>query len=168
MNKKIIFISILVISMALLSFGEPQLGRNRQYAQNRTHTFDVNNPVEISGTIAKVETVTAGKGRYGTGVHLTINSGGNESLVHMGPAAYLDSNQWKLAKGENVSVKVFKGTGNNSGQLFAAQITRGKNQLAMRDDAGRAMWRQSLSGQRRGGRGMGRQGRRGGGRNFSN
>jgi len=154
MIKKIILISVITISMVTVSFG--QQGQNR----NRVHTFDVTAPVELSGKILKVETVKDVGGRYGKsggGIHLTIQAGDKQSLVCLGPAAFLDSNNWEFKAGEMVTVKAFKGTGNSSGQLFAAGVTRGGQQLVLRDTNGSPMWRQSLN---RKGQGKGRGGRR--------
>jgi len=155
MIKKTILIAVITISMVTLSFG--------QRGFNRTHTFDVTAPVEINGKILKVETVKDGTGwygRFGGGIHLTIQSGDKQSLVHLGPAVFLDSNKWEFKTGEMVTMKVFKGTGKSSGQLFAASVTRGGQQLVLRDGNGFPMWRQSLKGKGQGrGQGRGRGGR---------
>jgi hypothetical protein len=152
MIKKITLIAIITISMVTVSFG--------QRGYNRTHTFDVTTPVELSGKILKVETVKDTNGRYGRsggGIHLTIRTGDKQSLVNLGPAAFLSSNNWEFKTGEMVTVKAFNGTGNSNGQLFAASVTRGGQQLALRDANGLPMWRQSLN---RKGQGKGRGGRR--------
>jgi hypothetical protein len=150
MTKKTILITLLMISMVTVSFAQMGRGRN---ARNWWHTFDVTNPVEISGEIVKVDTITKGSGRYGTGIHLTIADNGKESLVSLGPSTYLVSNNWQFANGEKIKIRAFKGTGNDQGQLFAAEITRGGEQLLLRDQNGLPMWRQSLNrrGYRRGG-----------------
>ena len=153
MIKKTIFVSILIILMVTLSFGQ------RGYGRYRVHTFDVTNPVAINGKIVKVETVRSSNRGYGTGIHLTVADEGTQTVVNMGPAAFLSSNNWEFKEGEKISVKAFKGTGNSSGQLFAAEITRTGKQLALRDNFGWPMWRQSLNKNRCGGR-------RGGGRGF--
>ena len=151
MNKKTMLIMIIVVSMAMLSFGQ---------GRNRVHTFDVTTPVEVSGKIIKVETVkatTGGYGRYSGGIHLTIQQGDKQSVVHLGPAAYMNSNNWEFKEGEMVTVNAYNGTGNYSGQLFAADVTRNGKQLTLRDKDGFPMWRQSMN--RRGqGKGKGRGG----------
>ena len=153
MIKKTILILVITISMVTVSFG--------QQGRNRTHTFDVTAPVELSGKILKVETVKDGRGWYGRsggGIHLTIQAGDKQSLVHLGPARFLDSNNWEFKAGEMVTVKAFKGTGKSNGQWFAAGVTRGGQQLVLRETNGSPMWRQSLNNRK--GQGKGRGGQR--------
>ena len=146
MIKKTIFVSILIILMVTLSFGQ------RGYGRYRVHTFDVTNPVAINGKIVKIETVRNSSRGYGTGIHLTVTDGDTQTVVNMGPAAFLSSNKWEFKEGDKISLKAFKGTGNNSGQLFAAEISRAGKQLVLRDNFGGPMWRQSLNKNRGGGR----------------
>jgi len=161
MNKKTIFILVLTVLMITMTFARGQ-GRNRA---NRVHTFDVTAPVDITGKITKVESVTNGNGRYGSGIHLTIADGANQLPVRLGPSAYLGSNKWEFKEGENITVKAFKGTGNDNGVLFAAHITRNGEQLSLRDNNGLPMWRRSMKGQGTGGNRMA--GRRGCGNRFN-
>lgn len=136
MIKKVMFVSVIIVSMVMLNFGQ---------GRHKVHTFDVTTPVTIDGKIVKVETVKGGNGRYANGVHLTVNDGGKESLVVVGPAPFLDAKGIALAEGENVSIKTFKGTGNDSGRLFAAEITHAGKQLVLRESTGRPTWRQSMN-----------------------
>jgi hypothetical protein len=155
MIKKTIFVSILIGLMVTLSFGQ------RGYGRYRVHTFDVTNPVTINGKIVKVETVRSSNRGYGTGIHLTVADGGTQNVVNMGPAGFLSYNNWEFKEGEKISVKAYKGTGSSSGQLFAAEISHAGKQLALRDNSGWPMWRQSMNKNRGGGRRGGPGGARG-------
>jgi len=146
MIKKTIFIIVLTVSMITMAFAQWQ-GRNRA---NRVHTFDVTAPVDITGKITKVETVTNGKGRRGSGIHLTVADGDKQLPIRLGPSAYLDSNRWEFKEGENITVKAFKGTGNDNGVFFASQITRNGEQLTLRDQNGFPKWSRGMNGQRMG------------------
>jgi hypothetical protein len=158
MIKKTIFVSILVISLVTISFGQ---SGQRWNVRNWIHTFDVTAPVQIKGKIVKVETVRSSNRGYGTGIHLTVADRGTQTVVNMGPGAFLSSNNWEFKEGERISVKAYKGTGNSSGQLFAAEISRAGKQLVLRDNAGLPMWRQSLNKNRSGSRWGGPRGFRG-------
>ena len=162
MFKKTIFISLIAVLMVTMTFAQ---GRGRNRAANRAHTFDVAAPVDISGKITKVEPVTNGQGRCGSGIHLTVDDGANQLPVRLGPSAYLDSNKWEFKEGENITVKAFKGIGNDNGALFAAQVTRNGEQLTLRNKNGIPMWSRGKNGQ--GTRGNRMAGRRGCGRRFN-
>lgn len=144
MIKKTTLIILLTVLMVAMTFGQ---GRGRNRAANRTHTFDVTAPVDITGKITKVESVTTGKGRRCAGIHLTVNDGTDSFPVSLGPSAYMDSNKWEFKKGEKITVNAFKGTGNNSGAFFAAQITRNGEQLTLRDKNGIPKWSRGMDGQ---------------------
>jgi hypothetical protein len=161
MNKKTLFTILIVVSMVTMISAQGW----RQNRANRYHTLDVTAPVEITGKIVKVETTANTKGRRGTGTHLTVADGGKKYPVSLGPTAYLDSHKWNFQEGENVKLKVFKGTGNNSGAFYAAEINRGDRQLVLRDTSGLPMWRASLN--KRGGSRGGRGGGRGAGRYYN-
>lgn len=162
MFKKTTLIIVLTVLMVTMTFAQ---GRGRNRSANRMHTFDVAAPVDITGKITKVESVTNGQGRYCSGIHLMIADGANQLPVRLGPSVYLDSNKWEFKEGENITVKAFKGTGNDNGVLFAAQITRNGEQLSLRDNNGLPMWRRSMKGQGTGGNRMA--GRRGCGNRFN-
>ncbi len=159
MFKKTTFIILITVLMVTMTFAQGR-GRNRA---NRMHTFDVTAPVNITGKIVKVTTLNTGNGWYGTGIRLTIVENGKQFPVILGPTAYVNSNKWVFKEGETLTVNAFKGTGNDNGTWFAAGITRGGNQLTLRDAKGFPMWRRGMKGRRGGGRGAGR----GAGRRFN-
>lgn len=162
MTKKTIWIVTIIVAMVAVSFSQVQPQRRYINRANRAHTFDIASQIEVSGIIAKVENCNSGKGWYANGINLTIDDGKQQSLVRVGPAAFLSTNNWAFKQGEKIIVKAFKGTGNFANEFFAAQVTRDGKNLLVRDEYGFPMWRQSL---RRGrgmgrGRGAGRYGRR--------
>lgn len=159
MIKKTTFIILIAVMMVTMTFAQ---GRGRNRAANRAHTFDVAVPVNITGKIVKVESVTNERGRYCGGIHLTVDNGTKQVPVSLGPSAYLDSNKWEFKQGERITVKAFKGTGDDNGALFASQVTRNGEQLTLRDKDGLPMWSRSMN--KRGNR---MAGRRGCGRRFN-
>jgi hypothetical protein len=118
-----------------------------------TARIDAASQVELSGVIAKVENCNSGRGWYANGINLTVvDDGKQQSLVRLGPAAFLSTNNWAFKQGEKIIVKAFKGTGNFANEFFAAEVIRDGKNLLLRDEYGFPKWRQSL----RKGRGMGR------------
>ena len=91
-------------------------------------------------------------------------------MVSVGPKFYLDSQNWQLKKGDQVTIKAFRGIEDSKGLFFASEVIRNGEKLMLRDKEGFSMWRRNL---RRGpggysaywGRGYGR-GTYGGGRVF--
>lgn len=163
MTKKTILVLTIIAVMVTLAFGQAQFPRRYANRVNRLHTFDAAAPVQISGVIAKVDNCTSGRGWYANGITLTVDDGSQQSIVHLGPIAYLDSNNWIFNQGDKITLNAFKGTGNFTGQFFASDVARNGKQLLLRDKYGFPMWRQSL----RRGRGMGRgRGRGGYGRRY--
>lgn len=145
MNKKTIFIILLLaVTMVTMTFAQQGRGRNR--AANPVHTFDVTAPVDITGKIVKVESVSNGTGRYGTGLHVTVESNGNQFPVRLGPSAFVNTNNWELKEGQEIQVRAYKGTGNDNGAWFAAEINHGGQQLTLRDKNGIPLWSRGMNG----------------------
>lgn len=155
MTKKTMLVLTIIALLVTLSFSQVLPPRRYANRGNRLHTFDVTVPVEVSGVITQVKNCNLGRGWYANGISLTVDDGNQQSLVHMGPIAYLNSYNWQFKQGEEIQLKAFKGTGNYTGELFAAEVIRNGKQLVLRDRYGFPMWRQSL----KRGRGMGRRGR---------
>jgi hypothetical protein len=163
MAKKTILIAAIIAAMVTLSFSQVQPQRRYANRANRMHTFDVSTPIEISGVIVKVGNCNSGMGWYANGINLTVENGKQQSLVRLGPAAYLGTANWVFKQGDKVVIRAFKGTGNYANEFFAAEVTRDGKNLLLRDKYGFPLWRQSL----KGGRGMGRgRGRGGYGRRY--
>ncbi|MCK5057802.1 MAG: hypothetical protein KAT34_14175 [Candidatus Aminicenantes bacterium] len=152
MTKKMILVVTIIAAMVTLSFTQVQPQRRYANRVNRVHTFDAASQVELSGVIAKVENCNSGRGWYANGINLTVDDGKQQSLVRLGPAAFLSTNNWAFKQGEKIIVKAFKGTGNFANEFFAAEVIRDGKNLLLRDEYGFPKWRQSL----RKGRGMGR------------
>jgi hypothetical protein len=156
MNKKTIFVTMMMVMLVTMSFAQDldsDRGRGRNARANRLHTFDNTAAVEISGEIAEVIPCECGKGRYGKGFQLTVAQGGKKFTVHLGPTAYLNANNWQFEKGQDIQVKAFPGTGNDSGKFFAVEITRAGKTLVLRNANGMPQWQRSRNGGRGGGRG---------------
>ncbi|MCK4761801.1 MAG: hypothetical protein KAW12_06335 [Candidatus Aminicenantes bacterium] len=162
MIKKITIVTMVILMTAVLAYSQ---GRGQGYNErplyrnrvNRLHTFDVTAAAAIEGKVTKVEKCIEGRGRYAAGVVLTVATGSQNALVRIGPAAYLNSNNWEFKQGETITIKAFKGTGKYEGEFFAAEVNQAGKQLILRDKDGLPQWRQSLQGK---GRGQGRGRRR--------
>lgn len=157
--KKLMMVSLVVLAMTTVVFSQ---GRGRGWCYRQ---LQVQSPVMIEGKIVKVGTFNYGRGFYGQGLHVFVQSNGQESEIHLGPQAWMNNQGLQLKQGDTVKIKVYKGTFyNGNPALFAAQVTgpKGGEAIILRDKNGFPMWRWSLKGGK--GRGYGRgagQGRRG-------
>jgi hypothetical protein len=141
MTKKIIVMLILVVSVTTLGFNQQ---RNPRYINRQNFIpFDINTPITIKGEIMKVD-LLENAGRYGFGVHLSVNQEGKKYMVSVGPKFYLESQNWQLKKGDKVTIKAFKGIEENEGYFFASEVLRDGQKLILRDKYGFSMWRRSL------------------------
>ncbi len=148
---KPVFIMIILILMLSMSYAQ-RMGRGWGYHCN--YMFDLNSPVMIQGLILKVEKLDLGRGRYANGIRLIMKSDKKEIPIYIGPAAFLNSNNFGFKEGETVKIKAFKGTNNTNTALFALEVHKSGKNLVLRDKNGLPMWRWSLY------KGRGRRGRR--------
>ncbi len=108
-----------------------------------SHDARMYNPktvADIEGTITKVEYIAPMSGMSSSGVHLLIDSKGTNYPVHVGPKWYLDNQSLKL--NENDYVKITGSKVRMSGQevIIARRITKGKETLKLRNEAGTPNW----------------------------
>lgn len=109
--------------------------------------------VSITGTVEEVELVSAPQGSVGrppppmcgicpleqTGTHISLKTVDGTMVVHVGPAAYLESQNFSLTQGDEVTVtgsKVHQG----ANFLIAGEIKKGDRVLELRDANGFPLW----------------------------
>ncbi len=93
----------------------------------------------LSGQITSVEEFAAPRGR-GTGVVLTVSSGGNTLAVHLGPKWFLEKQEMKLAAGDTVEIKGVKTFRQGRDIFIAGEVKKGSDILKLRDEQGIPLW----------------------------
>lgn len=162
---KLIVVSLVMLSMTAMTFGQTGGQGSRSYDRcYRYRPLDITAPQSIEGKVIKVEAANSGRGRYGDGTHLVIQSGKAEMTVHLGPRVFLEKNQIRIQQGDQVKLTAFKGTYNNQAVFFASQVWQDGKAIILRDQQGFPMWRASLEAGGRGNRN--RSFRRGGNRDM--
>jgi hypothetical protein len=149
MKHSIAACSFLAVVFAMHVEAGAQSGPPR--ATDRAGRSRIYNPDTVEVVQGEVVAVTRGSptGRGRNGVHLTLQVDGGGTLpVHLGPASYVDSQTVKIASGDRIIVKGSRVTIEGAPVIIAAEVTKGDQQLLLRDAAGVPKW---SGGRRRGG-----------------
>lgn len=95
---------------------------------------------EIEGKIIEVQSITPLSGMSSSGVHLLVDSKGTKYSVHVGPKWYLKDQPVKLNELDIIKVTGSKVNIGNEEVIIAQMITKGKETLKLRNDAGIPNW----------------------------
>jgi hypothetical protein len=87
-----------------------------------------------------LEPFAAGRRLRREGVHLTLKTAEGEISVHLGPDAWVDQQELKLAKGDSITVKGSKVTFEGGPAIIAQSVTRGGETLVLRNSDGMPVW----------------------------
>jgi hypothetical protein len=147
--KKLMIVSVVMFSLVALTFAQGR-GMRPNCRYYRYNQMDIVNPQTIEGEIVKVEVTQYGTGRYGEGIHLTVRSGKTETVTHLGPKAFLETNQVQFRQGDRVKITAFKGVYNDQTVFFASEVSAGGKTVMLRDNQGFPRWRASLDRPQRG------------------
>lgn len=93
----------------------------------------------FQGTVLAVDTITAEQ-RGHAGIHLRVNRKKDTIDVHLGPQWYLENQEMMVSAGDSVRIKGSKVTYNDKPAVIAAEVTRGKDVLVLRDEKGFPYW----------------------------
>jgi sporulation protein YlmC with PRC-barrel domain len=106
--------------------------------------IDLSSPVELTGRIKKVENAGA-SAKASQGMCLTIDAGGEDRIVHLGPAGYLKGQGWQPADGATVTVAGYNAQIDGKSVVVARTIQSEGKTIVLRDETGRAAWTHSDS-----------------------
>ena len=75
------------------------------------------------------------------GIHLRAECEGEACDIHLGPAAFVTSKDFPLAKGDELDVTGSRVTYEGGGSLIAKEVRKGEAVLELRDEQGKPLWR---------------------------
>ena len=102
--------------------------------------FDATTIVSLNATIENVERVTPESGK-GQGLHLTATTENMESIsIHLGPTWFLDNQEIKFKKGDQIFITGSKVTYKNTPAIIAVEVEKGDMVLQLRDRNGFPTW----------------------------
>lgn len=123
--------TVLVLNTLIVSSLFAQGGRGARL-------YDPSTEATVQG---KITAVTSSTGRAGwKGIHLKVESQGQQYDVHVGPAAYIEKNGFTYAVGDEVEIVGSEVTYNGAKALIAREMTSGGKTLPLRDKQGVPLW----------------------------
>jgi hypothetical protein len=101
--------------------------------------YDPDTVTTLKGTATAVTVVPARGGRSG-GTHVTLESDGSATDVHLGPTWFLEKQGLKLAKGDAVEVTGSLVESDGKTWLVAREVKKGGTLVRLRDERGVPAW----------------------------
>ncbi len=153
---KILFaIAVVVLFTVALSQAQmgpgPGGGRGRRM---RGPLYNTATETTVNGTVEEVQLITPqmrAQGNVATpmcgmcprgwnGTHLSLKTEQGTLIVHVGPAPYLDSKKFTVAKGDELTIVGSKVQYQGSDFLIAKEVRKGDQVLTLRDANGFPLW----------------------------
>lgn len=136
-----------LLILFLLGVSAAQSGSGPGQARRmRGPMYNAGTETTVSGTVEDVRQVPRA-GRNGmpncpgcSGVHIVLKTESGGLAVHVGPSAYLESKDFKLAKGDLLTIVGSKVPFQGAEVLIAKEITKGSQVLKLRDSEGFPLW----------------------------
>lgn len=98
----------------------------------------------LSGEVIDVYQVTTRRGQ-GYGLHLLLRTSDQTIDVHLGPARYLETEDFSIERGSSVDVKGERIPTNGLPAMTAFEVKQGDDVLILRDEDGAPRWREQRS-----------------------
>ena len=120
------------------------------YKSQYQRMYNPQSVATIKGVVQVVEQITP-RGGMSYGIHLKVKTDTEILSVHLGPAWFIERQDIKIEKGDNIEVNGSKITFDGAPVIIAAEVKKGDAILTLRDENGFPAWA---------GMGMGRMRRR--------
>jgi hypothetical protein len=133
-------VSTIVVVLALGADAQSPPSTRAPKAGAAGRVYDPKTVETVSGEIVAIEH-TAGPGGGAGGIHLLLRTDNVATLsVHLGPASYVDKQEFKMATGDRIEVRGSRVTIEERPVIVAAEVRRGQQKLLLRDDVGVPYW----------------------------
>lgn len=129
-RKTLAILAGLLLSGLLLS---GSAARAQQKSKLSGFVYDTAQETAISGTVASY---TAASTTAPIGAHVMLQTAAGAVDVHLGPASYLQANQFSLASGDGLKVIGLSMPTNNGSVFLARIVQKGGQSLAVRSSRG--------------------------------
>ncbi len=93
----------------------------------------------VAGTVEAIEKITPMKGMH-SGIHLTLKTSTGVLDIHLGPEWYIERQDTKIQKGDQLEVKGSRVTVSGKPALIAMEVKKGDSVLVLRDAQGVPAW----------------------------
>jgi hypothetical protein len=101
--------------------------------------YDPKTVETVAGEVVKVDRLTPMRG-MSTGVHAVVKTDKEDLSVHLGPSWYLENQDVKIEPKDKVEIRGSRVTVQGKPALIAAEVKKGDEVLALRDEAGMPVW----------------------------
>ena len=141
---RLIWAAALLAAAAATGAGMPGRGAMRGHGGwgaggDYVRRFDAKTVETVSGEVTAVKKVAPLRG-MGKGVHLTLKLEKETLPVHLGPAWYMDNQEFEVEKGDKVEVKGSRVMFEGKPALIAIAVKKGDLTLTLRDEEGFPLW----------------------------
>lgn len=131
---------MILLSILLPLWGMAQAGGGWCSNNNYSRLYNAKTIVDIKGVIVSVDKITPEKG-MSVGIHLMVQTTQLENIsVHLGPAWYVDNQEFQFTIGDMVQITGSKVTYENQPAIIAATVKKGDYTLRLRDRNGAPAW----------------------------
>ena len=115
--------------------GDGGWGRGGAFAR----LFDPSKVVTVAGKVVKIERISPSRG-MSSGIHLTLATGGETLLVHLGPSWFIENQDVQIDAGDALEMTGSRVAIDGAPALLAAKVVKGEKSLTLRDAAGIPVW----------------------------
>jgi hypothetical protein len=115
------------------------LKSERYLLSQRMRLYDPDTLQTVSGEVLNV-TQTSSRSGQGYGVHLWVKTAQETIEVHLGPAWYLDQQNFSIEVGDRLDIQGSRITDAGILIIIANQVKKGEDVLILRDQNGLPVW----------------------------
>jgi hypothetical protein len=115
--------------------GQMRTGRGNQYGR----MYNLNTIETIRGQVVGTNTFTPMRG-MSQGMQLLVKTGNQTIPVHLGPAWYLNKQDFSIKNGDEVEITGSRINFSGSPAIIAAEVRQGGKVLKLRDNNGIPVW----------------------------
>lgn len=141
-HRWILLLGIVSLNVSLMAIAQTQASAGPRQGMAK---YDPKTETTIQATVEEVKQITGNRGWSGT--HLMVRTETGTLEVHVGPAAYIASQQFSFAKGDKIEVTGSKVKLQDGDVLLAREITKDGKSLVLRDAQGFPKWAGGRRGQ---------------------
>ena len=130
------------------SWAQQERGRGAQSAEAHHAPYNLDTVETLHGTIIRVDQMP-GRRQGMVGIHGELATDTDTVTVHFGPYSFLHEQSFEIRVGDEIEVTGSKIMHENRPALLAANVKRGEEELGLRDQNGKPLWRSSGQGRNR-------------------
>jgi hypothetical protein len=128
---------------ALIGLSGPSWAQQPGVPGPRMHygtMWDANSVTTVSGVVAAIEQYIPGRGGSSYGLRFTLKTGKETLPIILGPASYVEQQQFAIAPQDTVEVKGSRLSLQGQDTIIAQEVKKGDQVLKLRDPKGAPLW----------------------------